>query len=258
MSLFIQWAVPDKYEVGPDPDVRKVIVQKQTGGFGPFVQIAEIDATSDGAAKSSTNTWISEYEDASGTVNDMYQVAFKDAGGKIGTFSVPGAGGYLSRIHEVMDLVRMDLGDINPAFYQLDAITQYKWTGTQLYMWLRAAINDFNGSGAMVTNYTWDTLPEDAIPVIEESVKCRALFERATKEIANVLDYNDGVSFKITNRPADYRAMKDEACRFFMEKVKMWKLSHRPRAIGLGSQRLPFRVTRPLSMLPNMANTFGL
>lgn len=256
--MLVRWAVPDRYEVGPEPDVRKAIIQKQTSGVGSFFQIAETDATSDGNAKSDLNTWVNEYEDASGVANDVYRVAFRDASGRIGMFSVPGTGGYLSRIHEVMDLVRMDLGDINPAFYQLDAITQYKWTGTQLYTWLRAAINDFNGSGAMVTNYTWDTLPDDAIPVIEEAVKCRALFERATKEVANVLDYNDGVSFRITNRPADYRAMKDEACRYFMEKVKMWKLSHRPRAIGLGSQRLPFRVTRPLSMVPNMANTFGL
>lgn len=258
MSILVRWAVPDQYEVGPDPDVRTVIIQKQTAGFGPFVQIVETNATSDGQPKSSLNTWINEWEDSSGAITDVYRLAFKTAGGLVGQFCQQGVGGYLSRLHEIMDLIRMDLGDMDPSFYQLDQITQYKWTGTQLSRWITAGINDFNGMGPMVTKYTIDTFPEDAVPVLEEAVKCRALAERATKEIANVLDYSDGVSFKISNRPSDYRAMKDDACNDFNSKAKSWKLSHRPRAIGLGSQRLPFRVTRPLSMLPNMANTFGM
>lgn len=258
MSILIRWAVPDRYEVGPDPDVRKVLIAKQTAGMGPFVQIAEIDATSDGQAKSALNTWINEYEDMTGTLDDVYRVAFKDAAGNVGQYSQEGVGGYLSPFHQIMDSIRTSLGDLDPSFYQLDKTTQYKWTGTQLSIWMTTTLRSFNGHAPMVTNYSWETLPEDALPVIEWGVKCKALFERAVKEIPNVLDYNDGVSFRITNRPGDYRQMKDEACRYFDEQSKSWKLSHRPRAIGLGSQRLPFRVTRPLSLLPNMSNVFGL
>jgi hypothetical protein len=259
MSQVITWVVPDNYNqpVNGWPDIAGWIVQKQTGGVGPFVDIATLSATTDGLPKSASNLWIDQFEDASGTDLDWYQVAAKNSNGAIATFSVPGKGGFLSIFHGIMDLVRTDLGDDNPLFYQLDEIPQYKWTETQLAKFLKASLNDLNGSAPMVTIYNFDTLPVDVIPVLEDWVIYRALRARSIKEIANYLSYNDGVTFDMTNRPGDYNKLMQQMYAAVVERTSQYKFSHRPEAIGLGSQRLPFRVTRPLSMLPNMKNVFG-
>jgi len=257
MSILITWAVPEQHE-NIDVDVRKVIIEKQTSGIGSFVQVAEIDATSDGAAKSSSNTWVSQYEDSGGVVDDIYRIAFKDAGGHTGAYSQIGQGGYVSRFHEVMDMIRFDLGDDDPNAYQLDAIPQYKWDGAHLSVWMKWALLRFNGYGDMVTNYNWDSVPDDAIPAITEAVRNKALTAKATMETANVMGYTDGVSFDIKNRVADYTKLADAALVDFKDMTKSWKRSHRPRAIGMGSQRLPFRIMRPMSLLPGMSNVFGM
>jgi hypothetical protein len=249
--------MPARYEA-VEWDVRQVIIARQSGGFGPFVPIATISATNDGEPKSRSNEWVSEYEDMTAGDADVYQVAFIDSNGKMGQYSQQGAGGYLSRFHQLMDLVRTDLGDLDPSFYQLDKVPQFRWTGTELARWMNASLNDFNGSGPMVTKFTFDTIPDDATPVVEEIVKWRAYTSRETKEVPNVLSYNDGVSFSITNRVADYGKLADTAYRIWRERAKDWKLAHRPSAIGLGAQKLPFRVLRPMSFLANMSNTFGM
>ena len=255
--MLIKWLMPARYEY-VEFDVRQVVIARQGGGFGPFTPIATISATNDGQPKSRANEWIDEYEDMTGGTADVYQVAFIDANGKMGQYSQQGEGGYLSRFHQLMDLVRTDLGDLDPEFYQLDKVPQFRWTGTELSRWMNAALNDFNGTGPMVTSYTYDTMPDDATPVIEEIVKWRAYTARETKEVPNVLSYNDGVSFSITNRVTDYSKLADMAYRIWRERAKDWKLSHRPKAIGLGSQRLPFRILRPLSMMPGMSNALGM
>jgi hypothetical protein len=262
MSNVIKWNAPDKYENitndGQRVDVRQVEIMKEVGGMGPLISVAIISATTDGNSfNGTTNDWVNEYEDLTGIPTDLYQIRFIDSLGRKSQLSAPGQGGYLDRMHMIMDLIRYDLADDDATFYQLDKVAQYRWTGTQIAAWLRSALNEFNGTGKMLTNYTFSNLPEDAIPVIEEGVIFRAFRARQSKEIPNVLDYNDGVSFKIVNRVQDYRAMANDSLARFKELILNWKMTHRPRAIGLGSQRLPFRITRPLSMLPNMSNVFG-
>ena len=263
MSNVVQWAAPDKYENisndGARVDVRQVEIMKEIGGIGPLVSVAIIGATTDGNTfNGTTNDWVNEYEDLTGIPSDIYQIRFYDSLGRKSQLSSPGQGGYSDRLHQIMDLIRYDLGDDDSTFYQLDKVAQYRWTGTQIAAWLTSALNEFNGTGKMLTNYTFATLPQDAIPVIEEGVCFRAFKARQSKEIPNILDYNDGVSFKIVNRVQDYRAMANDALARFKELILNWKMTHRPRAIGLGSQRLPFRITRPLSLLPNMSNVFGM
>jgi hypothetical protein len=254
MSIVIQWNTPDRYEA-IDNDIVKFVIQKQTNGTGAFVQIAEIDATTDGLPKSTSNEWIDSYEDLTGTQTDVYQVAYKDAGGNTGLFSESGTGGYLSVLCGLMDRIRYKLGDDSPLFYQLDS-PQYKWTGTQLASLMQSTLDEFNGL-IMVTEYTFDTLPQDAWPCIEWGVASSALDSRSIKEIPNSMKYNDGVSFDMSNRPGDYDRMGTKMRQRFEAMVKNWKSSHRAKPVGMGSQRLPFKVSRPLSMLPNMQNVFG-
>lgn len=256
MSMVITWATPDEYpEISHN--VANFIIQKQTGGQGPFVTIATIDATTDGLPKGPDNEWMDQYEDPLGTPQDFYQVAAKSTSGKIGMFSKPGPGGYMSTFHAVLQTVRFELGDDDPFFYQLDTTPQFKWNGTKLGKFLVSALNEFNGFGPMVTNFSFDNLPIDALPVIEQAVMYKSLMSRSIREIPNYMKYDDGVSFDLSNRPGDYDKAGVFYKKEFKEDARNWKLSHRPEAIGLGSQRLPFRVTRPLSMLPNMKNVFG-
>lgn len=261
MSNVIKWNSPDKYENisndGARVDVRRVEILKEVGGVPPLVSVAIINATSDGNIIGPDNVWVTEYEDSTGIATDVYQIRFYDSLGRKSQLSSPGQGGYIDRFHQIMDYIRFDLGDDDATFYQLDKVSQYRWTGTQIAAWMMSALNEFNGTGKMLTNYTFQTLPQDAIPVIEEGVCFRAFRARQSKEVPNVLDYNDGVSFKIVNRVQDYRGLAQDSLTRFKELVLNWKMTHRPRAIGLGSQRLPFRITRPLSMLPNMQNVFG-
>lgn len=256
MSIVIQWATPDQYET-IDIDVRKVIIERQQNGVGNFLQIVEISATTDGLQKGANNNWIDMYEDMSGDFDDVYRIAFKDAVGNVGKYSQQGKGGFLSRFHEMMSDVRYKLGDNDPSFYQLDEVPQFKWSGTQLGRFLTNSLRDFNGIGPMNTNYTFDQLPEDAMPSVELGVMFWALNSRFIREIPNSMKYNDGVSFDLSNRPGDYERAAKWMRQEFKDSVESWKLSHRPKPIGMGSQRLPFRVTRPLSMLPNMKNVFG-
>jgi hypothetical protein len=262
MSNVIKWNSPDQYENisndGARVDVRQVEILKEINGLPPLVSVAIINATSDGnAIGTNNNFWINEYEDLTGNLGDVYQIRFYDSLGRKSQLSAPGQGGYMDRLHQIMDLIRYDLADDDATFYQLDKVPQYRWTGTQIAAWLTSALNEFNGTGKMLTSYTFQTLPADAIPVIEEGVIFRAFRARQSKEVPNVLDYNDGVSFKILNRVQDYRGLAQDSLARFKELVLNWKMTHRPKAIGLGSQRLPFRITRPLSMLPNMQNVFG-
>lgn len=259
MGVVITWEVPDNYNMPVKgwPDISNWIVQKGPSPQGPFVDIATINSTTDGLAKSSSNLWIDQYEDFAGTDADYYQIAGQNSHGDTAQFSTPGKGGYLSNFHGILDLVRTDLGDEDPNFYQLDSTPQFKWSKTNLGKWVTASLRDFNGAAPTVTNLTFDTLPQDVLPVLEDWVIYRALRQRAIKEIPNYLKYDDGVSFDMTNRPADYAKMEDKMYTRVVERTKQYKLSHRAESIGLGSQRLPFRVTRPLSMLPNMKNVFG-
>jgi hypothetical protein len=255
MSQIISWAVPDNNEQIAQ-DVRYVNIYKQTDGQGLFNFVSKIFATSDGQAKGASNVWVSSFEDILGLKTDIYQIQFETASGDLGALSLPGQGGYLERFHEIMDSVRVQLGDDDPLFYQLDGVPQVKWTGSQLSKFLISALREFNGQ-IMVTNYMFSNLPDDAVPVIEWGSMSKGLCSRTIKEIPNFMRYNDGVSFDLSNRPADYMNMCKWTREEFTKAVRRWKMSHRPHPVGLGSQRLPFRVTRPLSMLPNMKNVFG-
>ena len=257
MSMIIRWAVPQTQQ-DIDQSIVSVIIQRQTGGVGPFTTIDTIDATSDAQPKSDSNTWVDTYEDMAGGPSDLYRIAYVNSNNQQGAWSGSGGGGYLNGFTELIDLIRLDLGDDDPASYQLDKIPQYRWTGTQLAKWMGSTLNEFNGTGPMITRYTFDTLPLDADHIIEEGVKFRAYKARQSKELPNVLDYNDGVSFKIVNRVQDYKSLADSAETRMYKLMDSWKKSHRPSSIGLGSQRLPFRISRPLSMLPHFGTLFGM
>jgi len=58
--------------------ITKIEINSSTTLYGTYSVIALIDATSDGAAKSSSNTWITTYTDTSGLKTHWYKVRFYD------------------------------------------------------------------------------------------------------------------------------------------------------------------------------------
>ena len=255
MSFVIQWATPDQYE-NIDLDVLFVKIERSAlSPDGPFLEIAQINATTDGLAKMATNDWIDIYEDLDGSTDNFYRVAFVDANGKVSAFTDPMQGGFLSAKHVFMDQVRIGLGDSDPLFYQLDC-PQLKWNGTQFSSFLDRAISTFN-MRVTPTTFTFENFPQDGSGVLISGGIALAHMERASKEIANVQNWSDGgASIQITNRANDYRTLGQKELDDFKEDVDTWKLSHRVRAKALGVERVPFRIARPLSMIPNFSRIF--
>lgn len=79
MSRKITWREPS------DTSVTDVEINKCETKFGTYTVLATIDATSDGAAKSSSNTWVTSYTDPLGTMTHWYKLRFYDA--SAGTYS---------------------------------------------------------------------------------------------------------------------------------------------------------------------------
>jgi hypothetical protein len=171
----------------------------------------------------------------------------------------PGHGGFLSRKHAFLDMMRRRLGDMDPLFYTLD-IPQLFWTGTDLSTFLDNALSQFNGHPPTPTNYDFDLFPDDAVSILIQGGVALAHQQRASNEIPRVINQTDGgASLQISNRPADYRAMWQAEWSGpggFLDMIKTWKASHRPGPRGLGVERVPFRIARPLSMIPGFQRIF--
>ena len=69
----IQWQEPKQ------DSVTQVEISRSITIYGTYSVINTIDATSDGAAKTAANTWVTTYTDGSGTKNDWYKVRFYDS-----------------------------------------------------------------------------------------------------------------------------------------------------------------------------------
>jgi hypothetical protein len=72
MAFKIEWSQPE------DDSVISVEISRSTNLYGSYTVIDTIDATSDGAAKSADNTWVTEYTDPDGTKNHWYKIRFFD------------------------------------------------------------------------------------------------------------------------------------------------------------------------------------
>jgi hypothetical protein len=89
-----------------------------------------------------------------------------------------------------------------------------------------------------------------------------ALRSRAVLEIFNKMSYSDSQSLNIDRMPqleataaAEYREWVDQ-----MTKWKMWFAIYGSgkSAAGMGTTTIPLQVSRALSMLPNMSQTFSI
>ncbi len=256
MSALIQWIAPDQLlndaliDQSQLSAITKVKIYKSMDANTPGVELDTIDA------KDSGGSFVTVYEDPDGTVNDYYQISFVNDADQESSRTILATGGFLSRQHEWLDDVRFRLHDFNPDLYRLD-VKQNQWTTTQLWRYLNMGLNKFNGTGPMLTNCTVDNLPENAVELIKDWAVHFALKAKGILENFNQFQYNDGVSLN-WDRSAKLFSASDGNYNSLREETKDYKKASRPRARFLGSQRLPFRVLRPLSFLPNMKNVFGV
>jgi len=72
MARTITWTEP------VEDTITKVHIERSATLHGVYTEIADIDATSDGLAKSAANTWVVQYLDTAGTRTDWYRVRFYD------------------------------------------------------------------------------------------------------------------------------------------------------------------------------------
>ena len=255
MSALIQWTSPDQLlndaliNQSQLSEITKVRIYKSMDSVTPGAQIEEIDA------KDSVGQWITIYEDPNGTSTDYYQISFLNANNQESSRTLLATGGFLSRQHEMLDDVRFRLHDFNPELYRLD-VQQYQWSTTQLWRYLNMGLNKFNQTGPMLSNWT---LEDSRVPteLVKDWAVYFALKSKGILENWNQFRFNDGVSLDWDRSQKLFQA-SDGQLNTLIAETKAYKLAARPKIIGLGSQRLPFRILRPLSFLPNMHNVFGV
>ena len=102
IAIKITWEEPE------ETTITKVEISRSTSIYGTYSIIDLIDATSDGAAKSSSNTWVTTYTDTSGTKNNWYKLRFYDGTALLySEYSDPIAAEELLRLCTVDDVKRM-------------------------------------------------------------------------------------------------------------------------------------------------------
>ena len=256
MSALIQWIAPNQLlndaliDQAQLSTITSVKIYKSPNAQTVGALIDTINAQDSGG------NWVTIYEDPVGTVQDYYQISFVNEAAQESSRTALATGGFLSRQHEWLDDVRFRLHDFDPELYRLD-VKQNQWTTTQLWKYLKMGLNRFNGTGPMLTNCTVDNLPENAVELIKDWAVYYALKAKGILENFNNFQYNDGVSLNWNRAQALFSA-SDGQLNSLKEATKDYKKASRPRARFIGSQRLQFRVLRPLSFLPNMKNVFGI
>lgn len=250
MSMIITWIPADQLlginELSTVQLVRVYRMLNQNSASGLIKELAVVDPV--------TGAFINQYEDPDGRSDYYYQMSFVNANGQESQKTAPGTAGYLSARHELVDDVRYRLSDFNPELYRLDE-PQYMWTTTQLWSYSQQALNKVNQTGPMLTNYTFQNLVPTEL--VKDYMVYLSLKSRGILENFNNFQFNDGVGLTWDRASKLFQA-SDGTYSNMIDEIRKFKLAARPRAIGTGTQRLPFRVLRPLSMLPGLKNVFGI
>ena len=103
MSIKITWQAPS------DTNITSIRVSSSATKYGTYTTTDTIDATSDGAAKTSANTWVTYYIHSAGVLSTWYKIQFYDGTNAVWSeFSEPITGRQeikLCSIADVKDIV---------------------------------------------------------------------------------------------------------------------------------------------------------
>lgn len=99
MSEKISWRSPT------DNNITKVDIHSSSTIYGTYTQVEEINATSDGNPKDSSNTWVTEYIDTGGLRTTWYKIRFYDGVNLVySEFSDPTTAEELVRLCTITDI----------------------------------------------------------------------------------------------------------------------------------------------------------
>lgn len=163
--------------------------------------------------------------------------------------------GEISRLHDVINRVQMGLMDDFPYEYRLDEPV-HQWKKDQIYNYIREALSRFNSTGPRRTSFDIDSFPYGNEELLVTGAKIWALYGRSRLEKANEMNYSDVHTLNI-DRASMYKQMADTLMQDWTRAVQDWKKMTPPTPIGLRSQRLPFRVSRVIGLLPNYQTFFS-
>jgi len=207
-----------------------------------------------------------------------YQYSFLAVGFQAGSYKIRFSGTYgttllvvegslilgeIDNLEAYINSVRYNLYEIDDTWlkYQLDEPVKY-WTDEMIRRALQHSLMIINEHPPTISNWSFDSVPCPGILTSGATVEC--LLQRARFEDANTMNYSDAGKTLGMQRGQFYRQMAEEWNRMFRGTggvlgggILGFKMSFRPRSQGVGSQRLPYRVLRPLSFLPNCKNIFG-
>jgi hypothetical protein len=171
--------------------------------------------------------------------------------------------GWVTRLKELVYRLRDRLFDFDPTLYQLMDQKQV-WTDNGLMLALQSAIDTIN-IFPVASRFTIETFPHPGLVI--EGGYANALMSRSVLEVFNTMSYSDGHSLQIA-RSAELRGLAQQAEADFKQLAKSYKdwwslygddnLDASGVGIGMGSQSIPLQISRILSWMPNMSNTFGI
>jgi len=102
MAEKIIWNAPT------DTAITKVDIHSSATIYGTYSQVEEINATSDGEVKSSSNTWVTEYTDTAGVRTNWYKIRFYNGTTlAYSDFSEPTTAEELVRLCSVADIKKI-------------------------------------------------------------------------------------------------------------------------------------------------------
>jgi len=182
---------------------------------------------------------------------------FQDGDGVFHTITISGqiAIGEINKVQDFINRVRDRLFDDHFVDYRLDEPVR-QFPDRNIFQYIRDALSRINITGPINTNFDFNTLPGVLDELLVTGGVVFALYARARFEKANELNYSDGHTLSI-NRADFYKSLADSIQKDWLEAIVSYKKSNPPKPIGLKSQRMPFRVTRVIGLLPGYNTYFS-
>jgi len=175
----------------------------------------------------------------------------------VGQFNIS----FVSRTAYLIQHLRRRLFDIDPNLYQIEE-TGTLFPNNLIHSYLQDAMSRIN-STPPGTVFTLEQQPGDIQDLLVTGGWIYALKSRAVLEIFNTMQYSDGISLAIDRGPKlQALALSQESMwREDVKRYKNWHTlfgRHRGGAVGMGTVTIPIQISRVLSLLPNLSQTFGL
>ena len=167
----------------------------------------------------------------------------------------------VTRTKYLITHLRKRLFDFDASLYQIEAPTKV-FPDDLLHSFLLDSMSRFN-SNPPGTSFTLEAQPGDIADLLITGGWIYALKSRAVLEIFNTMQYSDGISLNIDRGPK-FQALavsQEQMWREDLKRYKMWHTlygRHRGGAVGMGTVTLPLQISRVLSLLPNLSQTFGI